>query len=327
MYKEVDFENFLKFNFDLLIDARSPKEYKLAHIKSAQNYYALNDNEFEEIGTLYKKNKGLAKAKGVSYICKNMSEHINKIYQNYKIGSLVGIYCARGGKRSKAIALILAELGYRVVRLEGGYKAYRSYVSEFFRKDLNIEFLCLCGNTASGKSDLIQTLDNALNLEKLANHQGSSFGKIYGEQPSQKAFEDGLFYFLKDYTYKTCFIEAESRQIGNLTIPLNLYNSMQKAKKIWCECDTNLRVQRVLKNYTPMDKKVFYQCVEKISPYISKDFKLRLCQNYEENNLELCVKMLFEYYDKVYKKPSKIDYFINSSNLDEAKKHLMSLNS
>lgn len=48
MYKEVDFENFLKFNFDLLIDARSPKEYKLAHIKSAQNYYALNDNEFEE---------------------------------------------------------------------------------------------------------------------------------------------------------------------------------------------------------------------------------------------------------------------------------------
>ncbi|HEC1789731.1 TPA: tRNA 2-selenouridine(34) synthase MnmH, partial [Campylobacter lari] len=46
-----------------------------------------------------------------------------------------------------------------------------------------------------------------------------------------------------------------------------------------------------------------------------------------ENNLELCVKMLFEYYDKVYKKPAKIDYFINSSNLNEAKKYLMSLNS
>lgn len=143
----------------------------------------------------------------------------------------------------------------------------------------------------------------------------------------KKPFEDELFYFLKDYSHKTCFIEAESRQIGNLIIPLNLYNSMQKAKKIWCECDTDLRIQRVLKNYTPMDKKVFHQCVEKISPYISKDFKLKLCQNYEENNLELCVKMLFEYYDKVYKKPTKIDYFINSSNLDEAKKHLMSLNS
>ncbi|RKO65417.1 tRNA 2-selenouridine(34) synthase MnmH [Campylobacter sp. P255] len=327
MYKEVNFEDFLTYNFDLLIDVRSPKEYHHAHIKNAQNYYALNDAEFQEIGTLYKKNKGLAKAKGASYICKNMSEHILKLYQTYKIGSLVGIYCARGGKRSKAVALILAELGYRVVRLEGGYKAYRSYVSAFFTKNLNIEFLCLCGNTASGKSDLIQSLDNALNLEKLANHQGSSFGKIYGEQPSQKAFEDELFFFLKDYPFQTCFIEAESRQIGNLTLPLNLYNSMQNAKKIWCECDMNLRIQRVLKHYTPMKKDVFYKNVEKISPYISKKFKSKLCENFENNLLEQCVKMLFEYYDKVYKKPTKIDYFINSSNLEEAKKNLMSLNS
>ncbi|CAM4057378.1 tRNA 2-selenouridine(34) synthase MnmH [Campylobacter armoricus] len=327
MYKEVDFENFLNYNFDLLIDARSPREYNFAHIKNAKNYYALNNEEFEEIGALYKKSKGLAKAKGASYICKNMSYHINELFQNYKIGSLVGIYCARGGKRSKAIALILAELGYRIVRLEGGYKAYRSYVSAFFQKKLNIEFLCLCGNTASGKSDLLNLLDNALNLEKLANHQGSSFGKIYGEQPSQKAFEDELFYFLKYYPYKTCFIEAESRQIGNLTLPLNLYQAMQNAKKIWCECDINFRIQRVLKNYTPMKKEIFLECVEKISPYISKEFKEKLCKNFENNNLKICIKMLFEYYDRVYKKPTKIDYFINSSNLDEAKKHLMSLNS
>ncbi|AJC84846.1 tRNA 2-selenouridine(34) synthase MnmH [Campylobacter peloridis] len=325
MYKEVDFQKFLTYDFELLIDARSPREYTHAHIKNAKNYYALNDDEFEEIGTLYKKNKGLAKIKGASYICKNMSYHINTIYNAYKIGSLVGIYCARGGKRSKAIALILAELGYRVVRLEGGYKAYRSYVSAFFQKELKIDFLCLCGNTASGKSELIDSLPYALNLEKLANHQGSSFGKIYGKQPSQKAFEDELFYFLKNYSYKICFIEAESRQIGNLTLPLNLYNAMQKGRKIWCECALNLRVERILKIYAHIEKSYFYECVEKISPYISKDFKTILCQNYENNDLKSCVLMLIKYYDRVYKKPQKIDFYLNNDNPKQAKEKLVKL--
>lgn len=325
MFEEVEFDQFQNYNFDLIIDARSPREFQHSHIKNSKNYYALNDEEFKEIGTIYTKNKGLAKAKGASYICKNMSYHIKDIYDKYKIRSLVGIYCAKGGMRSKSLSLILSELGYKVVRLKGGYKGYRSYLNDFFKQKLNIKFYCLCGNTASGKSDLLNLLDNALNLEKLANHQGSSFGKIYGEQPSQKAFEDELFHFLKHYPYKTCFVEAESRQIGNLTLPLNLYQAMQNAEKIWCECSINLRIDRILKDYSKIKKEYFYHCVEKISPYISKDFKHNLLQNYENNNLKNCALMLFKYYDKVYKKPLKINHYINTNNLHQAKEYLINL--
>ncbi|AJC87860.1 tRNA 2-selenouridine(34) synthase MnmH [Campylobacter insulaenigrae] len=325
MFNETNYHEFQNFSFDLIIDARSPKEYKHSHIKNAKNYYALNDKEFQEIGSIYTKNKGLAKAKGASYICKNMSFHIKNIYKHYKIGSLIGIYCARGGMRSKSLSLILSEIGYRVIRLEGGYKAYRNYVNHFFTKKLDIKFYCLCGNTASGKSDLLNLLENSLNLEKLANHQGSSFGKIYGEQPSQKSFDDELFYFLKNYPYKTCFIEAESRQIGNLTLPLNLFQAMQDAEKIWCECSIKSRIQRILKDYSNIDKDFFYHCVEKISPYISKDFKNKLQQNYEQSDFENCALMLFNYYDKVYKKPNIIHHYINTDDINLAKIKLINL--
>lgn len=43
-----------KSTFDLLIDARSPKEFHESHVLNAQNFYALNDAEHQEVGTLYK---------------------------------------------------------------------------------------------------------------------------------------------------------------------------------------------------------------------------------------------------------------------------------
>lgn len=323
MFNDMAFDDFQNINFDLIIDARSPKEFMHSHIKNAQNYYALNDDEFQEIGSIYAKNRGLAKIKGAKYICQNTSKHLEEIYQKYKIGSLVGIYCAKGGLRSKSIAMILSEIGYRVIRLEGGYKAYRAYLNNFFNKKLDINFISLCGNTASGKSDLLNLFKNSLNLEKLANHQGSSFGKIYGEQPSQKAFEDELYHFLKNYPYKHCLVEAESRQIGNITLPLNLFNAIKESKKIWCECSLSLRVERIFKDYKHINSDYFYHCVNKIKPYISKEFKNELCLNYENNNIKNCILMLFTYYDKVYKKPKKIDKFINTDDLTKAKKSIL----
>lgn len=85
----------------------------------------------------------LAKIKGASYICENMSSHLKYLYDNVKVGSSIGIYCSRGGLRSKSIALILSSIGYRVFRLKDGYKAYRAYLRTYF-DNLNFQlFLSL----------------------------------------------------------------------------------------------------------------------------------------------------------------------------------------
>lgn len=230
MLNEVDFAEFQKENFSLLIDARSPREFLHSHLIGALNFYALNDEEYQEIGTIYKKNQALAKARGASYICQNMSKHILELAHKFRIGDKIGIYCSRGGLRSKSIAVILSELGYRVVRLKGGFKAYRSFLAHYFDNEINLDFFALCGNTGCGKTELLELLPHHLNLEKMANHLGSSFGDILGKQPTQKAFEANLFYTLnslKDFI----FIESESRKIGEIVLPLKLYEKMQKALK------------------------------------------------------------------------------------------------
>ncbi|TEY24367.1 tRNA 2-selenouridine(34) synthase MnmH, partial [Campylobacter sp. CH185] len=51
MLSEVEFTEFQKENFSLLIDARSPREFLHSHLIGALNFYALNDEEYQEIGT------------------------------------------------------------------------------------------------------------------------------------------------------------------------------------------------------------------------------------------------------------------------------------
>lgn len=227
MLSEVEFVEFQKENFSFLIDARSPREFLHSHLIGALNFYALNDEEYQEIGTIYKKNQALAKAMGASYICQNTAKHILEITQNFRIGEKVGIYCSRGGLRSKSIAVILSELGFRVVRLKGGFKAYRTFVTHYFENEINFDFFALCGNTGCGKTELLEQLPQAINLEKMANHLGSSFGDILGKQPTQKAFEAELFHNIQNLE-NFAFIESESRKIGDIILPLKFYEKMQK---------------------------------------------------------------------------------------------------
>ena len=78
-------------------------------------------------------------------------------------------------------------IGYRIYRLNGGYKAYRNHVLEFLERPLSTKFITLFGNTGCYKSKLIRALSPSIDLEAMANHLGSVFGAINGAQPSQKA--------------------------------------------------------------------------------------------------------------------------------------------
>lgn len=315
-------------NFSLIIDARSPYEYSYSHIKSAKNFYVLNDDEHKQIGTLYKQNKAQAKIKGAKMVCQNIALHLEEIQKQSKIGSLIGIYCARGGMRSKSISEVLSMIGYRVKRLDGGYKSYRTYVQNELDKPLKLKFITLFGNTGSYKTKLIETLTPSLNLEKIANHLGSVFGSINGIQPTQKAFEDELFEcieILKEST-KACFIEGESRRIGSLTLPLSIYESMRNGVNIQIVASLKKRIECIMSDYKNIDSKFFYDCMKKISPFISTEIKNEIINSYEKSDIyKVCELLLTKYYDKVYKKQQRIDFTINSDNLENAKDELIQI--
>ncbi len=95
------------------------------------------------------------------------------------------VYCWRGGQRSRALAHVLNEIGWRAMQLDGGYRAYRRHVvARLEVLPARFAFVVVCGLTGSGKSRLLGALADAgaqtLDLEALARHRGSLLGGIPG---------------------------------------------------------------------------------------------------------------------------------------------------
>jgi len=293
-------------------------EYLLQHnLLDIRDADALNDAEHQEVGTLYKQvSRNDAKILGARYICQNVASHLQEIAKSYKIGSRIGIYCARGGLRSSSIAIILSHIGYQVYRLQGGYKSYRVHVLSYLENIPHHRFILLGGNTGCGKSELLQTLQPSIDLENLANHLGSSFGSIKGAQPSQKAFENSLCEILcKIDPNAYIFIEAESKRMGKCTLPSLLHARMKEGYRIEITAPLAQRVERILKDYEKITPEFFNQAMQMIAPYIKKSVKEEVQNAYESHNLaEVAQTLLTQYYDVVYKKPHHVDRVLDNAD-------------
>lgn len=306
--------------YDLIIDARSPREYSESHIPNALNLYALSDEEHHLVGTTYKQISAFnARVQGAAFVCQNAARHIQELYPTYNPGSKIAIYCARGGMRSGSLGTIFSSIGYPIQRVEGGYKSYRAFVVDTLENLPHIPFLTLSGHTGCGKSDLLHDLDNVVDLEKMANHYGSVFGDVNGAQPLQKEFQNRLVHCVLGLDLnRGVFVEAESKRIGKIMLPNGLHVQMEKGLKIEITAPIEQRVQRIIRMYETMNGEFFTQRMEKISPYISRADKLDAISAFEQGNLEKVSEILLvRYYDHVYKGGREADRVI--CNDDHAK--------
>lgn len=324
----INAKDFFNLDKNILIDARSPSEYKKAHLKKAFNFYALNDNEHEIVGTKYANNKFHAKLLGASLICKNTSIHLKKIEKLANPHKdKIYIYCARGGQRSGAIGHILSEIGYEVYKCEGGFKSLRNEMIDFLNTYKNPNFVSLSGNTACGKTRLLKILDNKIDLEGLAHHLGSTFGSRGFSQPSQQQFDINLISKLKALKNEKVFIEAESKNIGQIVLFNNFYEQMNSGIKVFCEASLETRINNCVSDYKSISKEFFYFCLKRLKQYLGNALVNDLSSFYEKNDLENVAKILLvNYYDKVYKKPKDYDFVLNLDDLEKAKQELLKLN-
>jgi len=323
MLKEINIDDFYKDidNYDLIIDARSPKEFKNSHLPTAQNLYALSDAQHQEIGEMYvQRSKQDAKVLGASYICQNTAEHLKTINKTHNLGNKIGIYCARGGLRSTSLATILSITGYRVYKIDRGYKDYRQYVLNYIENFKHENFIVLGGNTGCGKSELIQKLAPSIDLENLANHFGSTFGLMNGAQPNQKSFQNNLAHELQNIDINSwIFVEGESKKIGSIIQSNLFYKRLQSSIRVEITAPLEQRVKRILKDYINIDNEYFFNSIQTITPYIRKTSKEDAIKNYEKGDLAKVAEILLvDYYDKVYRKPKKIYHTIDNTNEYEA---------
>ena len=244
-------------DYDSIIDVRSESEFALDHLPGAINCPVLNDDERQEVGTLYKRTGAFeAKKIGAALVAHNIAVHLKQTFANKPRDWKPLIYCWRGGNRSGAMAHILAKIGWPAIQLEGGYREYRRHVlDQLDIVPLALTFRVICGTTGSGKSRLLTSLAKegaqVLDLEQLAEHRGSVLGGLpNADQPSQKMFESRIWQTLRGFTSaRSVFVESESRKIGNLRVPEKLMEKMRASECIHLQTSTANRVALLIEDY------------------------------------------------------------------------------
>ena len=249
-------------DFDEIIDVRTPAEFAEDHIPGAVNCPVLSNEERITVGTLYKQVSPFeARKVGAALIAKNIAHHLETRFHDYPKSWRPLVYCWRGGQRSGAMSIILAQVGWAAHKLEGGYKAYRRDVLEKLEVlPQSLSFRVICGPTGSGKSHLLNALEKSghpddrkqvLDLERLAKHRGSVLGRLPEQaQPSQKRFDSALLQTLQKFdTARPVYVEAESNKIGLITLPPTLISAMHASDCLLVETPLSTRVAGLLQDY------------------------------------------------------------------------------
>ncbi len=130
----------------VLIDARSPGEFRKGHIPNACNVALFEDEEREVVGTLFaKRGRKAAMVKGMDFVREKWEELIEKAQREVdekkksrgnnetKKKMRVYVHCWRGGMRSLSLGWLFGEQLRKedvefVHVVNGGYKAFRTWV-------------------------------------------------------------------------------------------------------------------------------------------------------------------------------------------------------
>ena len=248
----------------ITIDLRSESEYEEDRLPNSINFPILDDTERDEVGFLYKQfSPKAALFLAVKYADKK-EKSIKDLVQTYN-GKAIYIYCWRGGGRSSAGYLYLENFGAKVIKIEGGYKAYRNRVHDQLYTDDNNRFknglLILTGLTGCGKTEILEKMSNefpVLDIEKAAGHASSLFGHIRYDiknavKPKlQSNFENNLFTEIiskpnpKNYPFLS---EGESKRISKFNIPGKFYDKMILSPTIKINSTIEKRVERIKNEY------------------------------------------------------------------------------
>ena len=331
------------------IDLRSEKEFQKGSIPNSINLPILSDIEHESVGVEYKKNgqksainlghnlvSGEIKKERVKSWCDYINKNIN-----------TKIFCYRGGLRSQIALKWIEESGVKTSLIPGGYKKIRAFCIDIIqiKNSSDKKWVILGGNTGSGKTDFLLPYKSTVNLEGIANHRGSAFGKKISGQPTASNFENKLaIEYLKNKS-NWLLLEDESRLIGKNILHENWYQKMQTSDLIILKLTLKQRVDNIYREYIsdPLsssitDKELFemmrqalFNIKKRLGGQRYNEIYLLMEQSFREQNKRLhkkwIEKILIFYYDPMYnyKMEKRKEYITFEGTYYEVKAHLIDL--
>ncbi len=288
-----------------IIDVRSPAEFEKAHIPSAINIPLFSNEERALVGIKYKNGgKDAAVLLGLELVGPKLALFVKKA-KKIAPQKQVLVHCWRGGMRSGSFAWLLETAGFEVNTMEGGYKAYRNLVLNFFETPFKL--IILGGKTGSAKTETLHEIaklgKQTIDLEALANHQGSAFGAIGQKpQPSTEMFENELFELMSklDLT-QPIWLEDESKNIGNCNIPNPLFQQMRVAKVLFLDIEPDARIPFLVDKYAlaGVDNEL-QESLDRIKQRLGGQNHNAATEALSIKNYSEVARITLEYYDKGY---------------------------
>lgn len=241
-----------------LIDTRAPIEFEKGAFPSSASLPLMSNEERAQVGTCYKQQGQQAAIElGHQLVCGDVKEQRVAAWVEFARNNPHGyLYCWRGGLRSQICQQWLAEAGCDYPRIGGGYKALRRFlIDEFERICAERPMLLLGGRTGCNKTALIGEFPQAADLEGLANHLGSSFGRRPGGQPTQLSFENALAIALLKAEQRALpmgqplLLEDEGRMVGRCAVPPQMLQVMTHSPIVVLEVPLDERIEHTYRNY------------------------------------------------------------------------------
>ena len=310
---QIDVHEALKSKDLIFVDVRSPQEHRKEKIPGSLNIPLFSDEEQKELGTTYKHAGHLeARQKGLEYAAPKLARLASMLGEVASRKTPV-LYCRRGGLRSRSLSQILSLVGIPALRLKGGYKAYRQFIFQSLGNyHLHPRPVLLHGLTGTGKTPIIQTLITsgyaALDLEGMACHRGSVFGKIgFTTERSQKDFEALLWNQLEKHgRSRYLVIEKEGRRIGRLVLPDFLVQSMEEGMHILLEAPLETRAERIVSEYidgplSESEKEEFTHAITSLVPRLGRKTAEKVLSLFETGDYrQVALILCRDYYDRFY---------------------------
>ncbi len=310
-YVDIEPEQIYEFERRVLVDVRSPQEFKEFHIPGAVNVPLFEDEEKRIIGHVYRtKGEEEARKLGEEIALKkirDMAEKVRRLKEEF--GNVI-VYCWRGGMRSKGFCEAMASFGIETYRLRGGYRAYRNFILKDMERLLEGKrFVVITGKTGVGKTKVLRILKGrgrpVIDLEGLAMDRGSVFGSVgIKGSVSQKMFDSLLYEELRNIKGDLLLVEDESRWIGRVHIPEPFWRKKEEGLYVELTASLETRVRNIIEEYTSSEgwEEEAKIALFRIKKYLGPQKFSYVLGKFEEGDYEEVVRFLIEeYYDKKYK--------------------------
>jgi tRNA 2-selenouridine synthase len=302
---KIAIERFLELAEHIPIcDVRSPSEYGHGHIPGAINIPLFNDVEREVVGTKYiRQGRIPAIMEGLALTGPKLAEKLATAVAASRERKLL-VYCWRGGMRSEAMGWLFSLGGLKCDVLEGGYKAYRNYILGQISEKRRM--IVLGGLTGSSKTHILRHLGSAghqvIDLERLANHKGSAFGALGAlPQPSSEQFSNLLFNVWRKFDNESpVWLEDESSNIGTVFMHDAFYRNMQEAPAIVLMMGTELRLPRLIEEYSKYPVGMLNDSILRIRKRLGGDNTRNALDAIANGDFETAIRITLGYYDKAY---------------------------